>query len=97
MFKVQCRIKQGDYKKWCIFMNRVVAGTKNDMNMINSVLGWLGSLDPQNTVPTFDGNYNHFADMILDIYEEIADAVEYIVEYDPDEFNNISIVEVIDL
>lgn len=39
MFKVMCRIIEGKYKKCCLFMNRVVYGTKNDANMIASVLG----------------------------------------------------------
>ena len=28
-------------KKPCLFMNRVIYGTKNDANMIQSVIGWL--------------------------------------------------------
>ena len=95
MFKVQCRIKDGEFKKWCLFMNRVLYGTKNDANMIASVVGWLEKLDTE-TVPEFK-NYSQFADCVLDIFEEVADAVELDVTYDPDEFNSITINEIYDI
>ena len=94
MFKVQCRILEGEFKKWCVFMNRVLYGTKNDANMINSVIGWLQKLEPSMTVEF--KNYSQFADLVLDIFEEVADAVELDVAYDPEAFNSISIEEVFD-
>ena len=94
MFKVQCRILDGEFKKRCIFMNRVIYGTKNDANMIASVLGWLEKLEPE-TEPEFK-NYSQFSENILDIFEEVADAVELDVEYDPNAFNSISITNVFD-
>lgn len=94
MFKVQCRILDGEFKKWCLFMNRVIAGTKNDANMIASVIGWLEKLETE-TVPEFK-TYSQFADCVLDIFEEVADSVELDVAYDPDAFNSISIEAVYD-
>ena len=94
MFKVQCRILDGDFKKWCLFMNRVIYGTKNDANMIASVIGWLEKLEPQ--TPVVFKNYSQFSELVLDIFEEVADSVELDVEYDPDAFNSISITEVFD-
>lgn len=94
MFKVQCRILEGEFKKWCLFMNRVLYGTKNDANMINSVIGWLEKLEPSE--PVEFKNYSQFADLVLDIFEEVADSVELDVKYDPDAFNSISIEEVFD-
>ena len=94
MFKVQCRILDGEFKKWCLFMNRVIYGTKNDANMISSVIGWLQKLEPSVTVEF--KNYSQFADLVLDIFEEVADAVELDVAYDPEAFNSISIEEVFD-
>lgn len=82
-------------KKPCLFMNRVIYGTKNDANMIASVLGWLDKLETQ-AVPEFK-NYSQFADNVLDIFEEVADAVELDVNYDPDSFNSIEINEVFDI
>lgn len=81
-------------KKPCLFMNRVIYGTKNDANMIASVIGWLEKLEP--SVPVEFKSYSQFADLVLDIYEEVADAVELEVLYDPDAFNSISISEVFD-
>ena len=81
-------------KKPCLFMNRVIYGTKNDANMINSVIGWLEKLDSGIEVK-FE-NYTQFADLVLDIFEEVADEIELDVYYDPDAFNSISIEEVYD-
>lgn len=83
-------------KKPCIFMNRVLYGTKNDGNMIASAVGWLNSLEPQDTTAVFE-SYSQFNDCILDIFEEIEDAVEFHVVYDPDAFNSISIVAAYDI
>ena len=94
MFKVQCRILEGEFKKWCVFMNRVLYGTKNDATMISSVIGWLQKLEPSMTVEF--KNYSQFADLVLDVFEEVADAVELEVAYNPDAFNSISIEEVFD-
>lgn len=95
MLKVQFRIKEGEYKKQCLFMNRVCAGTKNDMNMIASIEGWINKLEPEKPLE-FDGNYNNFAEDIMDIAEEICNNVMIQVDYDPDAFNNITILEVWD-
>lgn len=107
MFRVQLRVIEagenaGDEveeylshfkaKKPCLFMNRVLAGTKNDANMIASVIGWLEKLETE-TVPEFK-TYSQFADNVLDIYEEVVGAIELEVSYDPDAFNSISIKEV---
>lgn len=83
-------------KKPCIFMNRVLYGTKNDGNMIASAVGWLNSLEPQDTTATFE-SYSQFNDCVLDIFEEIEDAVEFHVKYDPDAFNSISVVAAYDI
>ena len=95
MFKMQCKIKEGEFKNRNLFMNRVIYGTKNDGSMIQSVLTLLEKLQTS-TVPEFTG-YNSFVDNVLDIYEEIQGKVELEVEYNADAFNSISIKEVYDL
>lgn len=94
MFKVQCRILEGEFKKWCLFMNRVIYGTKNDANMIQSVIGWLWRLE--SGIDVEFKSYTQFSELVLDIFEEVADSVELDVYYDPDAFNSISIEEVFD-
>lgn len=105
IFKVQCRVIEGcdaggqeylsHFKKKmpCMFMNRVIYGTKNDGNMINSVIGWLGKLDVD---VTFE-SYSQFNDAILDLAEELVEHVELKVAYDEKAFNSISILEVYDV
>ena len=87
------RFKPG--KGGCIFMNRVIFGTKNDGNMIESVLGWIRKLEPSKQ-PVFTG-YSDFANYVMDLAEELVGTVDVHVTYDEDKFNSISIEEVIDL
>lgn len=105
MFKVQMRIIEaleagGAEEKYlskfkkkmpCIFMNRVIFGTKNDASMIASVEGWLNKIFPDNPV-TFI-TFAQFADDILDCAEE-CENLEFAVDYDDKAFNSISIKEV---
>lgn len=96
MLKVQFRITQNPHKNSCLFMNRVLFGTKNDANMIASALGWLETLEPSEEVgPIIFQSYSQFSYLVLDIAEDIAE-LEYDVDYDPDAFNNISIAAVYD-
>lgn len=99
MLKAQFRITEGDFSKHCLFMNRVLFGTKNDAGMIASAIGFLKNLDAadEDGVPIvvdFE-SYNQFSELVLDIAESIdADQLEYEIEYDPEAFNSISINEV---
>lgn len=103
MFKVQMRIIDSDgtnerqflskykNKKPCLFMNRVLYGTKNDGNMISNVIGWLNSIGFDQTIE-FRG-YADFEQVVMDC-EEQAVNLEFLVDYDPKKFNSISIGEV---
>ena len=103
MFKVMFRVSAGtdpdteDYvsgfkkKKPCLFMNRVLYGTKNDGNMIQSVIGWLSKLESE--TPIVFESYSQFNDLVLDLAEE-CEGLEMEIDYDPDKFNSISILEV---
>lgn len=95
MFFIQARVKEGDQKNKCLFMNCVIYGTKNDGSMIQSVLTLLDKLETQ-IVPEFNG-YQDFVELVADIYEEIQGKVEAEVYYDADAFNSISIKEVFDV
>lgn len=98
MLKVQFRITEGEHEKSCLFMNRVLYGTKNDANMIASAVGWLKTLEPSDDVGdiVFE-SYSQFAELVLDIMEDIDEVLEYEVDYDPDAFNNISITDVFEI
>ena len=105
IFKVQCRVIEAldvegqEYlshfknKKPCMFMNRVIYGTKNDGNMINSVIGWINKLD----IEAEFKSYSQFNDLVLDIAEDVVEHVELKVAYDEKAFNSISILEVYDV
>lgn len=95
MFFIQCRVKEGEYKNKCVFMNRVIYGTTNDGSMIQSVITLLDKLETE-TIPEFNG-YQDFVDVVADIYEEIQGKVECEIDYDKDAFNSVSIKEVFDV
>lgn len=105
MFKVQMRLVEGcgdteneflshyKKKKPCIFMNRVIFGTKNDGAMIQSVETWLAKIFPDD--PVVFASYSQFADDILDCAES-CENLEFEVDYDDSKFNSITICEVFD-
>lgn len=95
MLKAMFRITEGDYTKRCLFLNRVLYGTKNDANMIASAIGFLNSLDSGIEID-FNG-YADFSDLVLDVFEEIENTLEYEVDYDPDAFQSISIKDVFEV
>lgn len=95
MLKAMFRILEGEHKKQCLFLNRVIYGTQNDANMIASAVGFLKKLEPSEDVgPVIFRTYTQFSDLVDDIMEDVDGALEYEVEYDPDAFNSISIKEV---
>lgn len=96
MFKAMFRILEGDHKKQCLFMGRVVYGTKNDASMIGSVIGFLNTLDSEVQPIVFE-SYSQLADLILDVMEDIDGVLEYEVDYKKDAFNNVSINEVFEV
>ena len=95
MLKVQFRITKDPHKNCCLFMNRVLYGTKNDANMIASAVGWLKSLEPSEDINVVFESYSQFNELVLDIAEDVAE-LEYVVAYDPNAFNNISIIDVLE-
>lgn len=95
MLSVQARILEGEFKKKCVFMNRVLFGTKNDGNMIASAKGWLKKLGTNIDIE-FE-NYSQFAELIMDVAEAVEDNFEYLIEYDPEGFNQITIKDVFEV
>ena len=105
MFAVQMSIietieapKKQDKRK--IFFNRVICGNKiterwNDGVAIKGVISWLEKLLDEDDTLEFR-NYSQFAEEILDIYQDICPNIELKIDYDPDAFNSIDILEVFD-
>lgn len=98
MFSVMCRIVAGDHKKQCVFFNRKIYGNResdkwNDAKAVQTVIGWLDKLETD-TVPEFR-SYAQFNECILDIFDECEEyGLELKIDYDPDGFNPIKILEV---
>lgn len=103
MFKVQMRLISGEgpaeetylakypRKKPCVFMNRVIFGTKNDGSMIAGVEAWLNKIGFEDPV-VFRG-YADFAEVIMDC-AEACEGLEFAISYDPNAFNSITIEQV---
>lgn len=100
MFSVQMRITEGEFKNQCIFFNRKIYGNKvsdkwNDAKAIQTVVTWVSALETE-IKPVFV-SYSGFNDVLLDIYEEVKTYDDtFIVNYDPDAFNSIQIVDIKD-
>lgn len=82
-------------KKPCIFMNRVLYGTKNDGNMINSAICFLRDLESE--VDIKFKSYKQFNGCINEVFEEIEDSVEYHILYKENDFNTIKIKDAFDI
>lgn len=90
--------KKQDKRK--IFFNRVICGNKtterwNDGVAIKGVISWIEKLLEEGDTIEFK-NYSQFADEVLDIYQDVCSQITIKVEYDPDAFNPITILEVFD-
>lgn len=106
MFAVQMSIKENsdgsksNQKGRKIFFNRVISGNRvseswNDSKAIKSVITWLDKLGTD-LIPEFV-NYSDFAELVLDIFQEIQGKVELDVTYKASDFNPVSINEVYDI
>ena len=77
MVSVMFRILEGEFKKSCLFMNQVVT-LPFQISFVNE---FLRSMDTDVTVD-FDGNYEHYNNMILDVFEAVdRDKLEFLVAY----------------
>lgn len=105
MFAVGARIKETveapkKQDNRCIFFNRVISGNRstekwNDGRAIKGVLTWLSEIVDHDV--EFE-SYSKFAAEVESIFkDEVEDAIEIEIDYDPEAFNPISIVEVYDV
>lgn len=100
MFSARCRILDGEYKNQCVFFNRKIYGNKesdkwNDAKAVQTVITWLDKLQTE-TIPEFK-SYKQFNDCVLDIFDECEQYnLTMQIDYDPDAFNTIKILEVYD-
>lgn len=99
MVKAMFRITEGEHKKQCIFYNGVMVANDRSKNgfMQHRVLEFLKSLQVLEDVDvTFDGNFAHFNDLLLDIVESAeADGLKFEVITEEDgEYTRISIGDV---
>lgn len=105
MFAVQLGItetidapKKQDKRK--LFFNRVICGNKttdrwNDGVAIKGVISWIEKLLEDGDTIEFR-SYSQFAEEVLDIYQDICSDIVVKIDYDPDAFNPVSIIEVFD-
>ena len=76
MFSVQFRILDGERKNSCIFMNQVI----NEPFQIHIVNQFMESLDTDVPEIKFDGDYEHYNDLIMDVFEG-CDDLEFYLNY----------------
>ena len=99
LLKADFKITEGEYKNSHLFINKALYTDRADdkwnmAKLMANVLGWLESLEPSEDVGdiVFE-SYAQLEELILDIGEDVSE-LEYLVKYDKDAFNAVSIVEV---
>lgn len=102
MFTVSAKVKEGEYTgRFLKFFNRVISGNSSpkwtDGQAIKSVITWVNKLVADDEAPVDFVNYKDFAEQILDVFQNVKDAVELEVEYKGENFNPITIKEVFDI
>jgi len=95
MVSTSFRILTGDYKKQRLFDNKVIYATNNDGKSIKSVIGFLNSLGSDINIEFRD--YDQFEEVVLDVSEAVQGNLEYLIEYDPDEYFSVSVKEVFEV
>ena len=92
-----CNDSKDEVKRY-VFWNRVICGNEykenwNDGIAIAGVITWINELGYE---PIEFTSYKQLAEDVLEIYQSAADEIEIKIDYDPDAFNPIEILEVID-
>ena len=95
MVSMSFKILTGEYKGQHLFDNKVIYGTKNTAQSIKQVEGFLDTLESGIEISFHD--YDQFDEVVMDVFEAVEGKVEYVVEYDPDEFFRISVKEAFDV
>lgn len=92
MLTIWFKIVSGDYKNSLIFMNQVL----NIPFQISIANKMLRSLAPFKEI-TFE-KYSQYADLIMDIFEEIDGKFEYALKYgEKKEYNTFEIIDVFEV
>lgn len=77
MLAIQFRILDGEFKNSCLFMNQVVT-QPFQIHIANQFMKSLGS----GVDVDFDGNYEHYNNTILDVFEAIdREKLEFLLSY----------------
>lgn len=98
MVKAMFRITEGQHKKQCIFYNGVMVANDPSKNgfMMHRVLEFLRSLKVLEDIDVdFDGNYEHFNDLLLDIAEAAEeDGLKFEVFTEKDgQYNKVTVTD----
>lgn len=96
MLKAQFRIIKGEFKKFCVFKNIVLTGTKNDGFMLHKANEFLRSLDSGVDVE-FEG-WEDYSYLIEDVFAAIKeDALKYVLDVKKNgQYDEIEIIDILD-
>ena len=90
MFKAQFNILDGEFANRKLFFNRVISGTKNDVNMISGLLSFLNDMGTgvDTTIKNPQAVYTDIDRIVKEVYAE-TNTFEYEVEYNSSAFNTV--------
>lgn len=92
MFKAQFNILEGEFANRKLFFNRVISGTKNDVNMISGLLSFLNDMGTgvDTTIKNPQAVYTDIDRIVKEVYTE-SNSFEYDVIYDSSAFNTVKL------
>ena len=90
MFKAQFNILDGEFANRKLFFNRVISGTKNDINMISGLLSFINDIGTgvDTTIKNPQAVYTDIDRIVKEVYAE-TNTFEYEVEYNSSAFNTV--------
>lgn len=94
MVAIRFKILAGQFKGQTIFMNQVVT-QGFQIHIVNDLLR---SMDTGLDIE-FDGNYNNYNDLLMDVHEAVDGKLEFVLEYDENDkgYNTFKITEVFEV
>ena len=101
MFKMQLRITDGPEKKHCLFVNKVLYGTKNDgwmMEQVDDMLTLIAG-EPFGLIDIeCDEGFDRLAEGILELFQDVQGEILLKVNYEiVNDYGNVTIVDVYDV
>lgn len=90
VLKIQWRIQEGEFNKYCLFTTKYLAGTKNDNAVIYFATVLLNQFAPTKPIK-FTGDFDELQADVQLLEDEIKGKVQCDITYDKENYGQINI------